>query len=616
MLSCDASGPKPTERDPEEPPSEGPSVSLELTGETEREAIRLEWDGTGLEEADRFRVYRGTESGFDTTGTAVVDTSATSFSDADLEPSTQYFYRVGAYKADSTLTLSEEEEAVSPPEKVSGLTGEGEFYRSALQWEKAKGAEKGYHVYRSKESFSSMGEAERLTSKPVGEAEFTDSTALDGVNYVYRVAAVGPEGHEGAFSPEAKVTPSFEGNPLRGEQLVGSVCGDCHTAKDGWDLAAFGFPDTTIHRRGIDHVSEQEVQDIIRFVESKDTEVLPGTENGVSELPPFQPGGRVLESDRAFAMEVFGQDQWPKDLTEEELLSFDPRKLPVPLEMPRWSIEKNAQDWLPERPLPEEVRTDPDFQFALSQYRETRSDEDLVRTVRAFDNALTEGERFPGEHGNTGREAFFESFEMYRWLSTLIGTHFLRSGNVRIPEQVDGRPVEGRHFGMTNPWWRVGDIMRRFDAFRDDEPDEALKIAARWFHLAWSFRQDVVGHEQKYMSKALSEGFGLDRVSAFSLAYGIVDGAENNHHLYTDLLVVHRHTPESWQGNLMIFLLEHLIERWESGDRLDPDHQRKFARKGVREGTNNILENNNQLTPRQRDRLKTLRDELLSLLNE
>jgi len=59
---------------------------------------------------------------------------------------------------------------------------------------------------------------------------------------------------------------------------------------------------------------------IIRFVESKDTEVLPGVENGSADLPPFQPGGEVLSSDKAFAREVFGKDEWPADLTEEEML--------------------------------------------------------------------------------------------------------------------------------------------------------------------------------------------------------------------------------------------------------------------------------------------------------
>jgi hypothetical protein len=108
----------------------------------------------------------------------------------------------------------------------------------------------------------------------------------------------------------------------------------------------------------------------------------------------------------------------------------------------------------------------------------------------------------------------------------------------------------------------------------------------------------------------------LKRVSAFSFAYGTVAGASNNHHLYGNLIAVHRHTPETWQGDLMIFLLEHLIQRWDGGDQLDPDHQREFARDGVREGVNSILESNSQLTESQRSRLRSLRDRLLQRLQQ
>lgn len=612
LWGCDSAGPT-AQEEPEETENE-PEPALTLLGETQREGIRLDWEGENLGDKDYFRVYRGTEAGFDTSGAAIADTSVTALVDVGHTPSAEYYYRVGAFdEKDGPIVLSDEERTLSPPGEPTGLEGEGQFYRSALWWEPAEGAEGGYRVYRSRAPFSSPSEAEQIGSAQ--EASFTDSTALDGINYTYRVATVGPEGDEGTLSPRAQVTPSFEGNPLEGKRLVESVCADCHAATDGWDLAAFEFPDTTIHRRGTDHVTEQEVQDIIRFIESKDEGLPEGVGNEESDLPPFQPGGEVLGSDKEFAMELFGQDQWPEDLTEEELLSVNPRELPVPLEMPRWSVEKNDQDWIAERPLPEHVRTESGFQSALSQYRETRSEEDLVRTVRAFHSARTAGERHPGEHGNTGREAFFESFEMYRWLSTLIGTHHLRSGNADLPGQVDGRPVEGRHFGMTNPWWRVGDIMRRFDAFRDDEPDEALKIAARWFYLAWSFRQDVPGHEQKYMVDALTQGFGLGRVAAFGLAYGAVASRPNNHHIYTDLYAVER-AQKSWQGNLTIFLLEHLIGRWKSGDTIEHDRQRGYARDAVQEGIDRVLNSNSQIPDSKREKIRDLQDELLSLMSE
>jgi len=608
LVACDSAGPASEEPAPGPEDSGGSASTLALETETGREAIRLQWtDRNG----ETYRVYRSETAGFDTSGTLYAEPSDAEFEDESVGPSATYYYRVAA--AGNPAAASEEKEGLAPPGQPQSLKGEGEFYRARLTWEEAEGNVDGYVAYRSREPFSEAEEAEERFESD-GEAGLTDSTALDGVSYTYRVAAVDEQGYEGALSSRAQVTPSFEGDPLKGKTLFAENCSVCHANTDGWDLAAFEFPDTTIHRRGTDHVTEQEVQDIIRFIESKDTETLPGTQDGASELPPFQPGGEVLPTDKAFAMEVFGEDTWPEDLTEEELLSVDLRELPVPFEMPRWSVEGSDQDWLPNDPLPDRLGGAGEFQSVLSSYRQTQSGEDLVRTVRAFDDALSIGEVFPGEHGNTGRDAFFESFEMYRWVSTLIGTHYLRSGSTELPETVDGEPVERRHFGMTNPWWRVGDIMRRFEAFRDDAPKEAFRIAARWFYLAWTFRQDVPGHEQKYMATALDQGFGLKRVAAFGIARGMAESLPNNGHIYTDLYAVHRNTPKAWQGELTIFLLKHLIDRWKSGDQIESGDGLTHAVDAVEEGINNVLDTNDQLTDQQRDRIESLQGKLLSLM--
>ena len=613
--SCDAGGPA------MEPESD-PDPSVQLTAEAEGEAVALTWSGVGLGAAPRYRLYRARQADFDTTGTFYVALTASSYRDDDVEAEHTYHYRVAALGGTSgdlvalSASASARPKDQTPPSAPSGLTGAGGFYRATLEWTAPQANDlSGYYVYRSDRPFTAVEGAARLTATPLDSVGYLDDAVLDGQRYYYRITAVDERGNESPPSDEVAVTPTFSGDALRGEQLFAENCAVCHVARDGWDLQAFAMPDTMIHRRAMAHVAEQGAFDIIRFVHSGDVQRLSGSALGQAEVPPFQPGGQVVASDRAFAEQLFGADRWPAELTAEELLAIDPQTLPVPLPMPRWSVEETVQDWMPNEPLPTHIESASAVQSALDQYRITPSDANLVRVLRAFDRVTTEGEKFPGEHGTGSRADFWMSFDLYRWVAVLAAQHLMRDGRTALTvDRVDGRPVEERHVGLTSPWWRVGDIMRRFDAFRDDAPADVYQTAARWFYVAWSLRQDVVGHEQKYMSVALDRGFGLKRLSAFSLAYGIVAGAPNNHYLYTDLIAVHRHTPPHWQADLMIFLLEHLIGRWEGGDVLQTAQQRYYAYGGVEGSVESLLDHNPQITADERARVVELRDILLSYL--
>jgi hypothetical protein len=624
--SCDAGGPAMEPEDDPDPPDEesGPDPSVQLTAAPDGETVALTWSGSGLGPAPMYRLYRARQADFDTTGAFYVALAATEYRDEDVETEQTYHYRVAAFDGASgaPLALSASASArpkdQTPPPAPSGLRGAGGFYRATLTWAASPASDvAGYHVYRLDQPFSDLETAQRLTETPIDSIGFRDASVLDGERYHYRITAVDERGNESPPSGEVAVTPTFAGDAVRGERLFAETCAICHVARDAWDLQSFAMPDTMIHRRARAHVSEQEAFDIIRFVHSGDVEPLRGSALGEAEVPPFQPGGHIAESDRAFAVDLFGADRWPEDMTEEELLAIDPQTLPVPLPMPRWSVEETNQDWMPNEPLPTDIKSASAVQSALDQYRASASDANLVRVLRAFNRVATEGEKFPGEHGTGSRADFEMSFDLYRWVSVLAAQHLLRDGRTALTvDRVDGRPMEERHFGLTSPWWRVGDIMRRFEAFRADAPADVYQTAARWFYLAWSLRQDVVGHEQKYMSVALDRGFGLKRLSAFSLAYGIVGGAPNNHHLYTDLVAVHRHTPTHWQADLMIFLLEHLIDRWEGGDMLQTAQQRHHAYGGVEGGVQSLLDHNAQITSDKRARIVALRDTLLRYIDE
>src|SRR5687767_4444294 len=54
----------------------------------------------------------------------------------------------------------------------------------------------------------------------------------------------------------------------RGEALWAAQCASCHTSNKGWDLAHFGFTDTTIIRRALRHVNATDAWDILAHIRS------------------------------------------------------------------------------------------------------------------------------------------------------------------------------------------------------------------------------------------------------------------------------------------------------------------------------------------------------------
>jgi len=85
-----------------------------------------------------------------------------------------------------------------------------------------------------------------------------------------------------------------------------------------------------------------------------------------ARFSPFQPDADILhvrpyflasssDDDRGFWTEALGTPVWRAGLTAEELRAIDPGDIPVPLVMPRWSLEGSDEDWMPDAPLPAEV---------------------------------------------------------------------------------------------------------------------------------------------------------------------------------------------------------------------------------------------------------------------
>jgi mono/diheme cytochrome c family protein len=639
-VGCDSGGPQ---TDPTEPAPEPPSASVQLTAESDGEEVALTWTAQNLTAAGGYRIFRGGEADFDTTGAhyaSVTDTTA--YRDTDVQVDHLYHYRVAVLNdKGETAALSSSDyarpEDVTAPKAPSNAEGAGGFYKGTLTW-KGVGADDldGYRVYRSTQRFSDVSQADLLTSSPVDTTGYVDDGVLDGERYFYRVTAVDKSRNESEPSSAAALTPTFSGDAIRGEQVFTENCATCHVNSDAWDLQAFAMPDTMIHRRALAHVAEQEAFDIIEFVHSGDVQPLPGAEVGEKERPPFQPGGRILPSDRAFAMEVFGQDQWPADLTPQDLLGVDVTEIPVPFRLPDWNVEGAEDDWLPTNPLPVRVADRRVFRSALRQYRSDPTDENMLQVYKAVhdvDRGWRDRYPFTSEFSD---EDMAEVYELNRWISALVGSHVLRKGgndmehfralmNAPYPSnlmQGDRWAVQSEHRSLVSEIWAVGDIMRMHGPDSNQRMPEIYgttgrdikQSTVRWFYLAWLLRPEGESSFDILYFPRLIHTAGYPRVAAFFTAHMVVNGKLGFEKVYDLLVDFPAPVLEEWVPNFSQFIVDAYVDRIERGDYVDGDthHQRNHLQRGI----TNIIERNPHLTEGEKTDLREKRDFIISWLKE
>jgi fibronectin type 3 domain-containing protein len=96
------------DEDPPPPPDDGGSntASIQITAEADGEEVQVQWSGSNLDEATVYRLYRGLQAGFDTTGTFQVSLTANEYVDQGLETETSYYYRVAAMDQAGTAQMS------------------------------------------------------------------------------------------------------------------------------------------------------------------------------------------------------------------------------------------------------------------------------------------------------------------------------------------------------------------------------------------------------------------------------------------------------------------------------------------------------------------------------
>ena len=355
--------------------------------------------------------------------------------------------------------------------------------------------------------------------------------------------------------PPRPETPATGPDPALGRIAFEQSCSTCHASRDGFDLAMFGFTDTTIIRRAVKHVDTATARNIVAYIRTVQAPREP------EKLRLFQAGGGPLPGDLEFALALFGRDAWPTDLTTAGLLGIDPRTVRIAARLPIWSDEATNLDWMPDDPLPPAIL---DFNGglaagAIAGYRAVPTRDNLLRAV----NALRAADRSTANAGapclleDSIRVDYGRCFQVRRWTSTLVALHILRNGGD------DGLGAE-----VHDVWWDVGNAARRSRADPSVPVANPVENWVAWMFLGWSF--DPAQHASVYTGGGFRQ-LGLVRHATFIALRSQVARPPNSMSPYDDLVNAVRFAPLSWTTAVTGFGLRHLLERLQAGDRPRPE---------------------------------------------
>lgn len=337
--------------------------------------------------------------------------------------------------------------------------------------------------------------------------------------------------------------PLGPGDPLLGEVAFRAECASCHASGDGLDLAFFGFSDFDIVRRAVAHVDSATARDIVAYVHT-----LPEPAAAEDERI-FQPGGRVLSGDVELAMELFGGDAWPLDLTSAELAAIDPLETPTAIPFPIWSLEGSDLDWMPDVPLAASVTGYRSglAGAAIDRYYATGSLQHLLEAIalartaeRAPDNPVAPCVTEPIERFDAD-----ECFEARRWIASLGAQYMLRFG-------IDA-PI---HRVLHDGWWDVGNAARI--STRIGQPvSQAVVNWVQWMWAGWVFAPEA--HASVYLASGLSR-VGLARHAAFHVLRTQVARAPTARQAFDDARNVARFAPAHWVYPTLRLAYQRLLE--------------------------------------------------------
>ncbi len=415
------------------------------------------------------------------------------------------------------------------------------------------------------------------------------------------VLALAACGSEPGTAPVDPGTPPPSQAPApdlaAGRAAFTTVCAACHSSRDGFDLAFFGFPDTTIIRRAVFHVDSVTARDIAAHVRTL------GAPRATRGTRLFQPQGVELASDVEFATRLFGTDRWPADMTTSSLRAMDPLGVALAVPFPRWSVEHDNVDWMPDSELPAAVldANGGAPRRALERYYAAPTLESLLVAV----TALRTVERNPvnaaapclreGEDGPLADEA--ACFQVRRWTATLAAQHMMRLG------------VTGRlHPVLHDTWWDVGNAARLSTRFQGEIANGATNWAS-WMMLGWVFEPGR--HASVYTGNGLLER-GLPRHATFVALRSEVAREAGSPAAFADAANAARFAPPHWAFGVTRFAFDHLLERLAAGERPPAGEPLDQARADVQRA---FLVAAAKVTAPERAELQARRDAILAALD-
>ena len=325
-------------------------------------------------------------------------------------------------------------------------------------------------------------------------------------------------------------------------------CASCHASGDGFDLAFFAFPDSTIIRRALGHVSLSEALDIVAHIRTMSVAGLS------RDARAFQPGNHVLDDDVDFARGLFGADAWPEGLSTSALQGIDPKYVAVAVALPKWSVEEANLDWMPDDPLDEGILGFGGAGEAQQAYHANPSDHNLLVAVQLLRNSSRRADNpaAPCLLNDEDRIQYDECFEVQRWIASLAAQHMLRT---------DQR--FGIHRLAHDAFWDVGQTVRRSIVRGKLDPENGIQNWASWMYVGWMFEPQ--NHASTYTGTGLQR-VGLPRHATFVALRSMVVRGPRSHAPYKDLRSAAQFAPEHWVYEATRFGLQHLVERLESGD--------------------------------------------------
>lgn len=243
---------------------------------------------------------------------------------------------------------------------------------------------------------------------------------------------------------------------FRKRDAHGAACASCHSP-DGLDLALIGYPDATILRRALMHLSPDDALVVRDFVHAQRRhwgitrpcspswrvlqpggEVLPGATVGEQEVAFFE---QLAEQGSLIATAKI--DSPPIALRAyEQLATLDLRRQKIGIALPRWTEDRfngeehrTINDWIPAIPR---IPNDDAWYALVDAYLKDPTDDRIVEMDRVLTDLTNDGgweQRYRG--ATTTNPPTFSGegpFEltwlprtmMFKHRAVLLGQHFMR----------------------------------------------------------------------------------------------------------------------------------------------------------------------------------------------